>query len=703
MAIHRTERQIGGQTLTIETGKLAKQAHGAVTVQYGDTMALVTAVSGDPWRVADFLLLSVEYREKFHAAGKIPGGRFHKREGRPSQKEILTARMIDRPIRPLFPKGFGDEVQVYASILSADRDNDPDICAMVGASAALAISPIPFQEAIGACRVGFIEGKYVINPTFKQVAESELDLVMAATKAAVVMVEAGANEVQENVLLDALKAGHEACREVIEMIEELVAEIGVEKRHVEPTTSPEALMSDLTGRYLGAVTEKLQIPVKADRSAALGALKDQIKDEFAVDKGEEPDYSPAEVKEALHELERIAMRALIASGTRCDGRTSTEIRPITCDVSFLPRTHGSAVFTRGETQALVAATLGTSMDEEWVETLQDDFKRRFMLHYNFPAFSVGECRPERGPGRREIGHGALAARAFLPVLPTAEEFPYTIRIVSDILESNGSSSMASICGATLSMMDAGVPIHNPIAGIAMGLLKEGDEYIVLTDILGDEDHHGDMDFKVAGTQHGVTALQMDIKIGGIPDDVLSSALDQAKDARISILRTMLATLDQPRDEISPLAPRLLQIQINPSKIGAVIGPGGKVIRNIEEVSGARVEIEDSGVITISSPNKDCTEKARDMIQGLTAECEIGHTYDGRVVSTKNFGAFIEILPGQEGLCHISELADKYVEKVEDVMNVGDRIRVKVINIDDQGRVKLSRKAVLREEKEEESK
>ena len=695
MDVHRVEREIGDQTLIIETGKLAKQAGGSVTVRYGDSLVLVTACTEPPRRNMGFFPLTVEYREKFHAAGKIPGGRFHKREGRPSKKEILTCRMIDRPIRPLFPKGFADEVLVHCLVFSADRDNDPDVLAMVGASAALGLSAIPFAGPTGSVRVGRVGGRFIINPTYTQIADGELDLVVSGTKDAICMVEAGANELDEDLLVDALRVGHEACVQVCEMIDELVAECGREKAVFVSPTPPEGLLAEMKAKYYEPYYERLQTPTKLERQAAVRALKDQAKEEFTPDEGaEEPPYTAADVSECLHEIEREAMRTLIASGTRCDGRGHADIREIWSEVSCLPRAHGSAIFTRGETQALVAATLGTSMDEEWVESLYEDHTRKFMLHYNFPGFSVGEVKPERGPGRREIGHGALAERSFQPVLPEAEEFPYTLRLVSEILESNGSSSMATVCGATLAMMDAGVPIRDPLAGIAMGLLKEGDEYIILTDILGDEDHHGDMDFKVCGTQHGVTALQMDIKIGGVPESVLRKALEQARIARIEILRQMLHTLDCPREDYSPYAPRLLRLKVSPSKIGAIIGPGGKVIRGIEEASGARVEIDDDGTVTISSPNIEAAEKARDMVQGLVAEAEVGQIYDGRVVSIKTFGAFIEVLPGTEGLCHISELADHYVEKVEDVLKVGERIKVRCISIDDQGRVKLSRKAAM---------
>ncbi len=697
MAIHRVERLIGGKPLIIEAGKLAKQADGAVTVRYGDTMVLATVVCAEVKRDTDFFPLTVEYREKFHAAGKIPGGRFMKREGRPSRKEILTSRMCDRPLRPLFPRGFREEVMVHVLVLSADKDNDPDVLAMVGSSAALAISSIPFQGPTGSVRVGRIGGRFLINPAYKQVQEGDLDLVMSATKDAIVMVEAGAKEVPEASIVEALRFGHEACREIVAMIEELVRDCGVTARFFEPLVVPEDLRAKMRAKYLDALNERLRIVPKRERGGAVIALREQAFAEFGQGEESEEGYTKGEIAAAFEEIEGQTMRSLMVAGKRCDGRGHRDIRPIACEVSVLPRAHGSALFTRGETQALVATTLGTALDEEWVESLLETYTRKFTLHYNFPGFSVGEVRPERGPGRREIGHGALAERAFEPVLPPEDDFPYTIRIVSDILESNGSSSMATVCGATLAMMDAGIPIRDPVAGIAMGLIKEGDRFVVVTDILGDEDHFGDMDFKVAGTQHGVTALQMDIKIGGLTDNVLRTALDQAREARIHILREMLRALDRPRPEISEYAPRLLRIQIDPSKIGTVIGPGGKMIRSIEADSGAKVEIEDDGTITISSPNVRDAEKARDLILGLVATAEIGKVYNGRVVSTKNFGAFIEFLPGQEGLCHISELADRYVERVEDEVKVGDEVRVKVISIDDQGRVKLSRKAVGRDE------
>ena len=698
MAAHRVVREIGGQQLTIETGRLARQAHGAVTVQYGDTMVIVAACSDEPRRELDFFPLTCEYRERLSAAGKIPGGRFYKREGRPSLRETLTARMMDRPLRPLFPKGYKDEVQVHAIVLSADRDNNPDVLALVGSGAALALSGIPFHGPVGAVRVGRVGGRFVPFPTYEQTCDGELDLVVSGTRDAIVMVEAGAKEISEAIVVDALRFGHEACLEIVEMIDELAHECDATPAYFEAPVLPEDLVAKVRERAYDEMLKRLRADNKAARSDAVHALRDEVLEELCGEESEDEDApSRSDVLKALEQIERDAARAVTMSGTRCDGRSYKQIRDITCEAALLPRAHGSALFTRGETQVVCSATLGTTMDEEWVESLREDHTRKFMLHYSFPPFSVGEVRPIRGPGRREIGHGALAERAFGPVLPDPDDFPYTIRISSEVLESNGSSSMATVCGATLSMMDAGIPLRDPVAGIAMGLVKEDEEIAVLTDILGDEDHFGDMDFKVAGTQHGITALQMDIKVQGLTDAILLKALEQAREARIRILREMLKTLDRPRPEISPYAPRLLRIKIDPSKIGTIIGPGGKMIRSIEEKSGAKVEVADDGAVTIASSNVKAAEKARDLIAGLVAEAEVGQCYDGRVVSTKDFGAFVEILPGQEGLCHISELADHYVERVEDILRVGDRVRVKVINIDDQGRIKLSRKAVLHDE------
>ena len=689
--VYKVEKEIGGRTLTIETGRLAKQADGAVWVRYADTVVLTSAVSGRVDESRDFFPLLMDYREKAQAAGKIPGGRYYKREGRPSAKEILTMRMMDRPIRPLFPKGYRNEVQVNSIVLSADRENDPDVVAMVGASASLCVSDIPFQGPTGAVRIGRVEGQFIVNPTHTQLETSELDLIVAGTAEAVTMVEASANEMAEEDMLRAIALAHSIIKEIVAMQLELRDLCGKPKQAFEPIRN-EPLERELEARLSGPLAERVQISGKLASQAAVRELEDSVVEELCA--GDEPQYPKNEVKAALEHVKKKVVRGMILSGTRCDGRSTTEIRPISCEVGVLPRTHGSGLFTRGETQALVVATLGTSMDEELVDGLRDEYARKFMVHYNFPAFSVGEVKPERGPGRREIGHGVLAERALSAVLPDPEEFPYTIRIVSDILESNGSSSMATVCGGTLSMMDAGVPIRHPVAGIAMGLISEGDQVRILSDIAGEEDAMGDMDFKVAGTQEGIAALQMDIKTTGVTEATMTQALEQAREGRMHILRQMLSVLDRPRPEISCYAPKLFQIKIDPEKIGAVIGPGGKVIRKIEADSGARVEIENDGTVTVSSPSGESAEVARTMIEALTEEATVGKTYTGTVTATKDFGAFVEILPGQEGLVHISELADGYVERVEDVVKAGDIVEVKLIAVDEKGRIKLSRRALL---------
>jgi len=692
--IFRVEKEIGGRKLILESGKVARQADGAVMVKCGGTVVLVTAVSA-AGKAQDFFPLTVDYREKLFAAGKIPGGRYLKRETRPGVKEIVTSRCMDRPLRPLFPEGYTNEVQITAGVLSADQENDPDVLAMIGGSAALAISTIPFPYPIGSVRVGIVKDKLAINPSLEETDSSKLNLIVSASRDAVLMVEAGAGEVTEETMIDAIEFGHQACREIIGMQEELVEMCGKPKQKVEPPPISEELRAAVRARVYDELYTRLKIAGKQERTAAVSALRDLLLQEL---QARDPNVDVAHVRYLFDTVQREAMRNLVKTGTRCDGRGWEEIRPITCEVGVLPRTHGSALFTRGETQALVTATLGTAMDEEHVSGLLEEYTRKFMLQYFFPAFSVGEVRPDRGPGRREIGHGALAERSFEPVLPNYEEFPYTIRVVSEILESNGSSSMATVCGATLSLMDAGVPIQDPVAGIAMGLIKEGGEYFILSDILGDEDHYGDMDFKVTGTQHGITALQMDVKVKGLPKEVLLRALKQARDGRVFILKEMLKVISKPRETISDYAPRLLLIKINPEKIGTVIGPGGKMIRKLEEESGAKIEIEDDGTITISSVDMRAAEKAKADIEMLTTGPQIGRTYTGRVTGVREFGAFVEISPGTEGLVHVSELSDKYVERVEDFVKLGDEMTVKVINIDDQGRVKLSRKAVLRESK-----
>ena len=691
--LFRVEKEIGGRNLILESGQLAKQANGAVLVKYGGTVVLVAAVASTTGKQQDFFPLTVDYREKLFAAGRIPGGRYLKRETRPGTKEILTSRCMDRPLRPLFPEGYTNEVQITAGVLSADNENDPDVLGMIGGSAALAISDIPFPFPIGSVRIGRVDGQLVVNPTHEQQDRSELNLIVSASKDAVLMVEAGAREVEEAVMIDAIELGHQACREVISLQEELMALCGRPKKPVEALKIEPALEKEIHDRAYDAMYKALQVPAKQERNTAIDGVKAPLMLEYTA-----KEIEAAKVRKCIENVQKEAMRALIKTGVRCDGRKWEDIRPITCEVAFLPRTHGSAIFTRGETQALVVVTLGTAMDEEHVSSLKEEYTRKFMLQYSFPAYSVGEVRQDRGPGRREIGHGALAERSFVPVLPEYSEFPYTIRVVSEILESNGSSSMATVCGATLSMMDAGVPIRDPVAGIAMGLIKEGGDYFILSDILGDEDHYGDMDFKVAGTQHGITALQMDVKIAGLPKEVMHRALNQAREGRIFILKEMLKVIAEPREAISDYAPRLLMIKIKPDKIGTVIGPGGKMIRKLEAESGAKIEIEDDGTITISSVDMQAAEKAKHAIEMLTSEPEIGKIYTGKVTGVREFGAFVEIIPGIEGLVHVSELSDKYVEHIEDVVKVGDEMTVKIINIDDQGRVKLSRKQALRDPK-----
>jgi len=691
----RVEKEIEGRKILIESGKVARQANGSVLVQCGGTVVLVTAVGVKCTRDIDYFPLMVDYREKLFAAGRIPGGRYLKRETRPGVKEIVTSRCIDRPIRPLFPEGYNDEVQITAGVLSADDINEPDVLAMVGGSAALAISDIPFPFPIGSVRVGRVNAEFVINPTHAEMEESDLNLVVAASKDAVLMVEAGAEELSEEEMIAAIKFGREACKRLIDLQEELVEMCGKPKIQFAPPPLDEQLLQAVRERAYDELSNRLRVPDKQQRNAGISALREQVMNEH-IEK--DPEVDTSNVRSCLDKLEKEAMRAIVKSGTRCDGRKWEEIRPITCEVGVLPRTHGSSVFTRGETQALVTATLGTAMDEEHVSGLREEYTRKFMLQYFFPAFSVGEVKPDRGPGRREIGHGALAERSFMSLLPSYEEFPYTIRVVSEILESNGSSSMATVCGATLSLMDAGVPIKDPIAGIAMGLVKENDEYFILSDILGDEDHHGDMDFKVTGTQRGITSLQMDVKLSGLPTEVLLRAMQQAREGRVFILKEMLKVIGEPREKISDYAPRLLMIKINPEKIGAVIGPGGKIVRKLQEETGAKIEIEDDGTVTISSVDMGAAEKAKAQIELIVAEPEIGKTYTGRVTGVREFGAFVEVLPGTDGLVHISELSDEYVERTDDVVKVGDTMTVKIINVDDQGRIKLSRKAVLRDER-----
>jgi polyribonucleotide nucleotidyltransferase len=695
MTYCKVEKLIGKKILSIETGKIAKQADGAALVRYGDTMVLATAVSAPEEREeADFFPLTVDYREKTYAAGKFPGG-FFKREGRPTLKEILTMRLIDRPVRPLFPETYLREVQIMSMVLSADKENDPDILAMVGASAALSVSSIPFGGPTGSVRVGQINGEFVVNPTHTELAMSSMDLVVSGTEEAVTMVEASGKEVPEEQMVDAIMFGHAFIKEIVLLQKELLAKCGKEKQHVPPAKLDMALLDEIKGKYYSEILEKNQTPGKDARKRALNEILNQIINEYCIDK----DGVPAKktIKTIFERIETIAVRdQIVQEGKRPDGRGLEDIRPITCEVGILPRTHGSALFTRGETQAIVVTTLGTTMDEQRVDTLEEEYSKKFMLDYNFPPYCVGEVKPLRGPGRREIGHGALAERALEAVLPPLKSFPYTIRVVSDITESNGSSSMASVCGGTLSMMDAGVPVAGAVAGIAMGLVKEGKDVCILSDILGTEDHLGDMDFKVAGTSKGVTALQMDIKIAGITEKIMRDALKQAKEGRLHILQELVKVIDKPRMEISIYAPKVVHIKINPEKIGMVIGPGGKNIKKIQEETGAKIEIEDDGTVIISSILSEASQKAKTWIERMTEEIQIGKTYAGKVLSLKEYGAFVEIIPGHDGLVHISELSDGYIEKVEDVVKVGQEIMIKVIGIDDQKRVKLSRKAAIKE-------
>jgi polyribonucleotide nucleotidyltransferase len=685
-----TTCQLGGRELIIETGLMAKQAQGSVTVRCGDTIVLVTAcATSDPKEGIDFVPLTVDYQERTFAAGKIPGG-FFKREGKPSEKETLTSRLIDRPIRPLFPDGWACETQVIATVLSADPQIDPDVLAITGASAALTLSEIPFNGPIAGCRIGRVDGKLLINPTGDQLDHSDLEIILAASEHALVMVEGGAYEVPEAEIWQALQFGHEAIKKVIHAQRDMAEKLKVTKRSFEaPKVDPE-LDKQIRGLVTGKLKEAFQIPAKQERNLALKAVKDALKE--AVLKEDSPPELAGQVGNLFKKVESEVVREkILKEKRRIDGRDLETVRPISIEVGLLPRTHGSALFTRGETQALVTATLGTSDDVQIIDTLLEEGTKHFMLHYNFPPFSVGEVKFLRGPGRREIGHGALAERAVTKVLPPEEEFPYTIRIVSEILESNGSSSMASVCGASLAMMDAGIPTTAPVAGIAMGLINEGDQFSILSDILGDEDHLGDMDFKVAGTETGVTAVQMDIKIEGLPPAVMEKALDQARRGRLHILGEMKKALSVHRPHMSPYAPRIEIMQINKEKIREVIGPGGKVIRNITEQTGVKIDIEDDGTIHLFSPDADALKRARRFIENIVAEAEIGAVYRGKVRKIVEFGAFVEVLPGTDGLVHISEISKDRIRRVTDVLHEGDEVIVKCIRIDRDGKVSLSMK------------
>ena len=682
----------GGRTLTLETGRLAKQANGAVLVTYGESVVLVSAVtSRTPREGRDFFPLTVDYQEMTYAAGKIPGG-FFKREGRPSEKEVLTSRFIDRPLRPLFPKNYFNDVQIIATVLSADSENNPDILAIIGASAALEISDIPFYGPIAGTRVGRINGQLTINPSFESMKDSDLEIIVAGSEEAVVMVEGGANILPEDEVLEAIMFGHRSMQEVIALQKELRKRVGKTKIVVPAESIDSALIAQVEQRAADRMRAALAIAAKQERNNTLHDVVAETIESLLP----EHEEKKGQIRSILDSIEkRIIREQITRDKKRIDGRSFTDIRSISCDVDVLPRTHGSALFTRGETQALVSTTLGTSADEQRIDALIGEMKKSFMLHYNFPPFSVGEARPLRSPSRRDIGHGALAERAIAKVLPRAEDFPYTIRIVSEILESNGSSSMATVCGSALSLMDAGVPITMPVAGIAMGLIKEGNDFIILSDILGDEDHIGDMDFKVAGTRSGITAIQMDIKITGLTRDILSSALNQAREGRLFILDIMQQTLKEPRPALSARAPKIITIQVRPDKVRDVIGPGGKNIRNIIAQTGAKIDVEDDGKVNIASADSASLEKAMAMIKELVQDAEIGQVYLGKVRKIMDFGAFVEILPGLDGLVHISQLDDTHVKNVRDVLNEGDEVLVKVLDIDQQGKIKLSRKEAMK--------
>lgn len=691
----KVETEIGGRTIVVETGKIAKQANGSVVVSCGDTIVLVTAVGEKQSKDMGFLPLTIEYQERLYAAGRIPGSYFRREIGRPSEKEVLTCRLIDRPLRPLFPEGYMNETQVIITVFSADQEIDPDILAMNGASAALIISDIPFATPIAAARVGYVNGEYILNPTRSELEESAMDLVVAGTRSAVVMVEGSAGELSEEVVMEAIFFAHQGIQPLIDMQEKLREEVGKPKWEVTPPAIDETLKARVEELAAEGMDKVVNTAAKMERSAAYDELKARVLEQL----DEEEYESEAQVFSLLSDYKKRVMREqLVHQGKRLDGRAFDEVRPVSCEVGCLPRTHGSALFTRGETQAMVVCTLGSERDEQHLEGLSGDEYRHFMLHYNFPPFCVGEVRFLRGPSRRDIGHGTLARRGLEAVLPDEETFPYVIRVVSEVLESNGSSSMATVCGGALAMMDAGVPVKAPVSGVAMGLIKEGDKLVVLTDILGDEDHLGDMDFKVVGTARGITSLQMDIKIDGVDRDVMTRALAQARDGRLYILEKMTEALPEPRDTLSEHAPKYITMQINPDKIRDIIGPGGKVIREMTAEFDAKIEVEDSGTVKIFTTDGEAAKGLVARIEELTAMPEVGRIYEGVVKTVKDFGAFVEILPGTDGMVHISELENRRVNKVTDVLNEGDTVRVKVLEIDNRGRIRLSRKAALEEEK-----
>jgi len=696
--IQRIERQFAGRPLTLEIGRMARQAQGSCLVQYGETVILVAATVQDRPTHLPFFPLTIEYREKTYAAGKFPGG-FIKREGRPSDKEVLAARLTDRPLRPLFPEGFMHETQVVAWVISADQENDADVLAVLGASVALCVSKIPFNTPVASVRVGRIRGTWVINPTFQQLEYSDLEILVAGSEDAILMVEGGAVEVPEEEILEGLQVAHGAIKELCQIQRELIKDINIPDMEWTSADPDVTLTDKVTKLAAERVAEALNLKDKQERSQAMAAVREHVMDQLLQEDAAYGDHAK-DINEILRNIEKKTMREqVLSAGERADGRGLDDVRAISCEVGVLPRPHGSALFTRGQTQALAVVTLGTSADEQRVDSIDTmtETSKSFMLHYNFPPFCTGEAKPIRGTSRREIGHGNLAERAIQPLLPAYDEFPYTIRVVSDVLESNGSSSMASVCGASLALMEAGVPIRGACAGVAMGLIKDGDRVAILTDILGLEDALGDMDFKVAGTRDGVTSIQMDIKVDGLTTEILQEALQRARKARMHILDIMDGTIAEPRTELSQYAPRIISIQINPEKIGEIIGPKGKTIRAIQEETGAKIDIDDSGIVKIAAVSGEAGIRAREMIEAIVQEPEVGRIYEGPVKNTTTFGAFVEIITGVEGLCHISELAEGRVEKTEDVLKKGDITRVKLLAIDEKGRLRLSRKAALAEE------
>lgn len=689
--INRKEIELGGRTLIIETGKLAKLAAGAAMVQFGETVVLATVtLSEKPETQRDFFPLQVEYRERAYAAGKIPGG-FFKREGRPSEKETVSARLTDRPIRPLFPKDFRYEVQIIIFVLSADKENDADVLGTVAASTALSLSEAPFNGPIASVRVGRVNGELVINPTFQQLEDSDIDVVLAGSRDSIMMVEGWSKEISEDDMLAALEFGHKEIIRIVELQDEMVKESGNPKMEYVPTAPPEELKKEIVSKYSDQVQAALELTDKSERKNQIREIKDSAATAFEESNPDDLNFVGPVIDEVLKDKMR---QQVLSISKRIDQRGMDDIREISCEVGLIPRAHGSALFTRGQTQSLAATTLGTKVDEQRIDGLEEETWKRYMLHYNFPPFSVGEARPIRGTSRREIGHGLLAERALKQLIPSEEEFPYTIRIVADVLESNGSSSMASVCAGSLSLLDAGVPIRENVAGIAMGLIKEGDKVAILTDILGDEDHMGDMDFKVAGTRKGITAFQMDIKIAGLTSDIMHTAMEKAHGARIKILDLMDEIISKPREDISKYAPRITTMKIPVDMIGTVIGPGGKMIRGIIEQTGVTMDIEDDGTVTIASSDSEAAAEARSIVEKLTTLPEAGETYSGKVKKITNFGAFVEILPGREGLLHISEIEHHRINRVEDVLKVGDIVEVKLLHIERDGKYSLSRKALI---------